>query len=92
MKLFLKIFVLIFLVDIILGFSMSYFTENSEPNFLFKIIDEIISFPVSLWNRLVPDQGIYAATTNVFWLVVFFNAFVQALVIYGVMRFVKKKI
>ncbi|BAO74871.1 hypothetical protein WPG_0641 [Winogradskyella sp. PG-2] len=70
---------------------MSYIVGNSEPNLLIKIIDEIISFPTSLWNRLVPEKGVYAATSNVFWLVIFFNALIQTLVIFRLLKFLKKK-
>lgn len=87
---FFKIFILVLIIDIAIGFSMSYFTGNSEPNIIFKIIDEIISIPVSIWNRLFPKHGIYAATTNVFWFVIVFNAIVQALVIWGIRKLVRK--
>ncbi len=91
MKLFLRIFVLVFIIDISLGFSISYFVGNSEPNILLKIVDEMISFPVNIWNRLFQDYGIYKATTHVFWLIVFLNAFAQALVIFGILRFFRKR-
>ena len=89
MKLFLKILIIVLLGDIVLGFSMSYFVGNSEPNFLFKIIDEIISIPTNLWNRLAPEHGIYKTTTKVFWLIVVFNALIQTLIIFGIVKLFK---
>lgn len=48
MKTFLKIFIIVLLIDIALDFLMSYTVSYGDPNFLFKIIDEIISFPTSI--------------------------------------------
>ena len=90
MKLFLKLFVLVFLLDIAIGFSLSYFTGSGQPGLLVLVIDEIISFPIALWNRLVPAYGIYRATSNAFWSVIIFNALVQALVVFGFVKVVRK--
>ncbi|WP_178989920.1 hypothetical protein [Winogradskyella schleiferi] len=90
MKTFIKIFIIVLLVDILLGFTMSYIVGSDQPNFIFEIIDEIISFPISLWNRLVPNQGIYAKSTNVFWLVILFNALIQALVVFMLKKLLKR--
>lgn len=91
MKLYLKLFALVFVIDMLLGFSMSYIVvNNAEPNFIFKVIDEIISFPISQWNRLVPDHGIYRATSNMFWTVIVFNALCQALVVFGMVKLFRK--
>ncbi|MEN8886220.1 MAG: hypothetical protein ABF246_07500 [Winogradskyella sp.] len=48
MKTFLKIFIIVLLIDMALGFLMPYIVSKGNPNFLFKIIDEIISFPTSI--------------------------------------------
>jgi len=90
MKLFLKIFLLVFLVDITLGFSLSYYFGNREPGIFIHIIDEIISFPISLWNRLFPEQGIYKNSTNAFWVIVVLNALVQALVVFFIAKSIKR--
>lgn len=90
MKLFLKIFLVVFLVDIILGFSLSFYFGHKEPGILIHIIDEIISFPISLWNRLFPKYGIYKNSTNIFWLIVIINTLVQALVVFIIVKSIKR--
>lgn len=91
MKQFLKLFIIVLIIDIAIGFSMSHIVGTDEPSFLFKVIDEIISFPTSLWNRLLPEKGIYAATTSAFWFVIIFNALIQTLVIFGMIKLFKKR-
>ncbi len=91
MKIFFKILALVFVIDIALGFSISYLADNiSNPNYFFLVIDELISFPVSIWNRLFPEYGIYRTSTNVFWLVIIFNCLCQTLVLFGFIKFFQK--
>ena len=61
MKRFVKPLVIVFQFDIALGLFMTCFVYTGEANFLFKIIDGIISFSISLWNRLFTNNGIYAS-------------------------------
>ncbi|WP_179008798.1 hypothetical protein [Winogradskyella forsetii] len=90
MKTFVKIFIIVLLLDILLGFTLSYIVGWGQPNFIFEVIDEIISFPISLWNRLMPNHGIYANSTSVFWLVIIFNALIQALVVFMIKKLLKR--
>jgi hypothetical protein len=92
MKLLLKLFVLCLVIDVVLGFSMSALVGNTgEPGLVFKIIDEVISFPLVLWNRSFPEYGIFRATTNMFWYVVVSNAFIQAVLVYGIILLLRRR-
>jgi len=92
MKLFIKLFIILFIIDIALGFSISYLAEHVlQPNsIVIRLIDEAISFPLTLFNRLFPEQGIYRSSTNSFWLVVIVNALMQALIAFIVIKLIKK--
>lgn len=91
MKLFLKLFILVLVLDLAIGFSMSYWIQYAtSPNSVILIIDEIISFPINLWNRAFPEAGIYRGSSSAFWSVIFLNTFCQALVLFGLVKLLKK--
>ncbi|WP_397363188.1 hypothetical protein [Olleya sp. R77988] len=92
MRTFIKLFIALFFIDVALGFSISYLAENVlQPNsIIVKFIDEAISFPLTLFNRLFPEQGIYRSSTNSFWLVIIVNALMQAVIAFIILKLVRK--
>jgi hypothetical protein len=90
MKRLIVLFIILFLIDIAMGFSMSYYVDKvGPPNFLIYSIDDLISFPLSLWNRLFPEYGLYRNSTSLFWTILIVNALAQAFIVYGLLRLIK---
>ena len=92
MKLFIKLFIILFLIDIALGFSITALVPDIlAPNSLIvKFVDEAISFPLTLYNKTFPEYGIYRSSTNSFWTVIIVNALLQALIAYLVIKLLRK--
>lgn len=53
--------------------------EIGYPTYSILVIDEIISFPLTLWNKIFPAWGIYRETSPYFWSILVINALFQAL-------------
>ncbi|WGD35016.1 hypothetical protein [Olleya sp. YS] len=92
MKLFVKLFVILFLIDIALGFSLSALVPDvlSPTSLIVKFVDEAISFPLTLYNKTFPEHGIYRSSTNSFWTVIIVNALLQALIAFFVIKLIRK--
>ncbi|RAJ16839.1 hypothetical protein [Olleya aquimaris] len=92
MKLFIKLFIILFLIDIALGFSITALVPDilASNSLIVKFVDEAISFPLTLYNKTFPEYGIYRSSTNSFWTVIIVNALLQALIAYLVIKLLRK--
>lgn len=95
MKLFFQFIVLsilFFALDLAIGFSLSFIVQKiGHPTYTILVIDELISFPLTLWNKLFPDLGVYRATSQYFWSILLVNAVFQA-AIFVVIRWLIQKL
>lgn len=83
-------FLILFVIDSSIGFSLSYFASKiGHSTYSILVIDEVISFPLSLWNRLFPDYGVYRESSQLFWSILLINTLFQAIIFMGAQQLFK---
>lgn len=92
MKSFLKVFIIILIVDVLIGISIIFIHNSISYDGIFiQVINAIISFPTSIWNMFYPQYRIRTSEIGIIntALIAIFNAAIQAIIIFPIHKKIK---